>query len=80
MRKVNLIFVILLSLATLALGLLWKQVQLLAVAQASLGNVALIVLYGLLLILALLGLGRMLVRLAPVASTGKPGEHQEVER
>ncbi len=80
MRKFNLIFISLIGLATLALGLLWGQVQLLAATQASIGNIVLIVLSGLFLILALLALGRILLRLAPVASAGGPGEHQEVEK
>ena len=77
MRKFNLIFISLIGLATLALGLIWGQVQSLAVAPVSFGNIALMVFYSLLLIAALFCLVSILVRLAPAS---EPGEHQEVER
>ena len=80
MYRGHLIFISLIGLATLSLGLLWGQVQSLVAAPIPVGKVALMVLYGWLLSFAWLALGRMLVRLAPVASTRDPGEHQEVER
>lgn len=64
MRRVYLVFISMVVLATLSLGLLWRQIQSLNAVQATFGNVSLAFLFSLILVMALLGLARILYRAA----------------
>lgn len=66
MQEVTGIFLMLLGLATLASGQLWMRSKALGTGQGTLLDVALAILSALLLLAALLGLGRILYRAAPI--------------
>jgi hypothetical protein len=60
MNRVNLIFLALLSLATLSMGFVWKNAQSILTGSASLGLTMLVLLSGLVFLTAILCLGRIL--------------------
>lgn len=62
MNRLTAIFLILLIAATLALGMVWKQVEGLIAGDYTGSGSILLVISGVILILALFGLGRILYR------------------
>lgn len=65
MNRVTLTFIVLLSLTTLASGQLWLRGKALVESQGTLLDVTLIILSAGVLLVGLLGLGRMVYRTAP---------------
>jgi len=70
MNRATATFLVLLGLATLASGQLWIQTRVLRAGQGTILDVTLAMLSAALLMLALLGLGRVLYRTTPVSRVG----------
>ncbi len=69
MNRITITFLTLLLVATLALGIAWRQFEGLIAGNYSESNGIWLVISGLFLMLALLGLGRILYRTAQPSST-----------